>query len=310
MGEVRVVVPAYNAEQFLAETIESVLRQSYADLSLVVVDDGSQDGTAAIAGEYARLDGRVTLLSQPNSGVAAARNAGMCNLPDQVEFVMFLDSDDMLLPDGLARLRGLLLDHPTAPAASGLARYVDAQGSPLAAAVEESFGYDRMRLTATGETAAMLPEEPDQFANLVIWPSIATPGQVLIRAGALAAAGPFDPAAVPSDEWDLWIHLSRLGPLPRLLSFTMEKRDLATGLSKKGRIMASAEPYIRHKLATSPRLTREEKRIARLGHLQACRFKLQWVGAELNQGNLYAAGRTFFHVLRSYWRYARTPYPR
>lgn len=93
---VSVVMPVYNAEATMRRSIESVLGQTHARLQLVLVDDGSRDGSAAIIDEYARRDIRITALRQANGGVAAARNAGL-----QAAFgshVAFLDSDDWWEP--------------------------------------------------------------------------------------------------------------------------------------------------------------------------------------------------------------------
>lgn len=83
------VIPAYNAELFLAEAVESVLRQSYSVSHIVVVDDGSSDGTAQIAQSFGS---KVHFVAQPNKGPAAARNRGVRE--SQGEFLAFLDADD------------------------------------------------------------------------------------------------------------------------------------------------------------------------------------------------------------------------
>lgn len=99
MTAVSVIIPAYNAEIYIAETLNSVLAQSFTDLEVIVVDDGSTDRTATIVTEIADRDGRVSLLIQQNAGVAAARNAGI-----QVargEWLAFLDADDIWHPQKL-----------------------------------------------------------------------------------------------------------------------------------------------------------------------------------------------------------------
>ena len=102
-----VVIPAYNAERFLDEAIESVLGQTYAPVETIVVDDGSSDRTAEIARAY---DG-VTLIVQENSGPSAARNRGFA--ASRGEFVAFHDSDDAMAPDKLAVQVGHLIDNPS-----------------------------------------------------------------------------------------------------------------------------------------------------------------------------------------------------
>ncbi|HWO47940.1 MAG TPA: glycosyltransferase family A protein, partial [Solirubrobacterales bacterium] len=93
---VSVVIPCWNQAHYLGEAIESALSQSYPSLEVIVVDDGSEDNSAAVA---ARFPG-VRCLRQGNSGVAAARNRGLAEAGG--EYAVFLDADDRLLPDALA----------------------------------------------------------------------------------------------------------------------------------------------------------------------------------------------------------------
>ncbi|PDT02098.1 glycosyltransferase family 2 protein [Rhizobium chutanense] len=98
---VAVVIPAYNAEQTLTETISSVRNQTHQALDIVVVDDGSKDHTLAVAQAVAKIDPRVRVLKQRNSGVAAARNAGWRST--SADLVAFLDADDLWSPDKIER---------------------------------------------------------------------------------------------------------------------------------------------------------------------------------------------------------------
>src|SRR3954453_20399077 len=86
------VVPVHNGERFLAETLESILRQSYPGYEVIVVDDGSTDGTPALVGEYAEANAnQVRYFRQENSGPAAARNAGIRLAGG--DYIGFLDAD-------------------------------------------------------------------------------------------------------------------------------------------------------------------------------------------------------------------------
>src|SRR5512147_1419439 len=99
---VSVITPAYNAERFIAQTLDSVLAQTHGDWELVVADDSSTDGTASIAEDYARRDGRIRLLRMPgNQGQGPARNAALGVAHG--DFVAFLDADDLWDPEKLAR---------------------------------------------------------------------------------------------------------------------------------------------------------------------------------------------------------------
>ncbi|MDQ8188159.1 glycosyltransferase family A protein [Pelagicoccus sp. SDUM812002] len=98
---VSVVIPAYNAEMFLVEAIESAISQTHRHLEVIVVDDGSTDRTKEIAELYAEKDSRVSVISGPNAGVGAARNRGIASARGQ--YFAPLDADDRWFPDKLER---------------------------------------------------------------------------------------------------------------------------------------------------------------------------------------------------------------
>src|SRR4051812_12341186 len=114
MPEVSVVVPAYNAARYLAQTLESVRAQTFTAWELIVIDDGSSDDTLAVAQEFARRDQRISACRQANAGVAAARNAGLREANREAWAIMFLDADDVLESDALANLRAALRANPAA----------------------------------------------------------------------------------------------------------------------------------------------------------------------------------------------------
>lgn len=92
-----VIIPAYNGEKFLAETLDCVLSQTLKEVQIVIVNDGSTDSTADIIADYAKKHSNILALSQPNSGVSAARNNGIKNA--EGEYLLFLDSDDVFTAD-------------------------------------------------------------------------------------------------------------------------------------------------------------------------------------------------------------------
>jgi glycosyltransferase involved in cell wall biosynthesis len=92
------IVPVYNGERYLGETLDSIFAQTYQPLEIIVVDDGSTDGTATVAASYGQ---RVRYLCQTNQGKAAARNRGFGAA--QSEFIAFIDADDLWHPEKLTR---------------------------------------------------------------------------------------------------------------------------------------------------------------------------------------------------------------
>ena len=92
-----VIVPVYNGEKYIKDCLESIINQTYRDLQIIVVNDGSIDNTEAIVGEIANKDSRVQLINKENGGVSSARNLGLEYAKN--EFLTFVDSDDTLDTD-------------------------------------------------------------------------------------------------------------------------------------------------------------------------------------------------------------------
>lgn len=93
---ISVIIPVYNVESFLRQCVDSVLRQTYSNLEIILVDDGSLDNSGAICDSYATIDSRIKVIHKINGGLSAARNAGLDVF--QAEYVMFVDSDDIVHP--------------------------------------------------------------------------------------------------------------------------------------------------------------------------------------------------------------------
>lgn len=99
---ISIIVPVYNTESYLRNAIDSVLRQEYKNWELILVDDGSTDGSGRICDEYSENDPRVRVIHKPNSGVSDTRNKGLDMAKG--EWIFFLDSDDELYPYSLSSL--------------------------------------------------------------------------------------------------------------------------------------------------------------------------------------------------------------
>ena len=103
---VSIIVPVYQVKDYVGECVESLLAQTYANLEILLVDDGSTDGSGALCDEYAAKGSRVRVIHQENQGLSAARNTGIELATG--EYVAFVDSDDMVLPDFIETLYKLL----------------------------------------------------------------------------------------------------------------------------------------------------------------------------------------------------------
>lgn len=102
MDKVSIVVPVYCAEKYLTECINSVIAQDYPDIELLLIDDGSTDGSGKICDKYAALDTRIKTIHKDNGGVSTARNLGLQNASGT--YIMFVDADDWLEPEAVSKL--------------------------------------------------------------------------------------------------------------------------------------------------------------------------------------------------------------
>ena len=104
-----IIVPVYRAEQYLHQCVDSILNQSFEDFQLVLVDDGSPDGSGAICDEYARYDSRVTVIHKENGGPGRARKAALAEC--QGKYIVCVDSDDYVAPEHLTRFAEQIETH-------------------------------------------------------------------------------------------------------------------------------------------------------------------------------------------------------
>jgi glycosyltransferase involved in cell wall biosynthesis len=186
---VSVIIPAYNAEAYLGEALESVLGQTWSAVEAIVVDDGSTDGTLAIAEAAAAGDGRVRVVSQRNAGPSAARNAGMAVA--RGEAVCFLDADDVFLPDKVSRQMQHLLDHADC------------------ALVYSDFEVGDEELHPIEHRSVRPIDVPMRLAMAYRTPF--APLSVLLRRSLVEATGGFDPSLAACEDRDYWIRAERLG---------------------------------------------------------------------------------------------------
>lgn len=194
---VSVVIPAFDAEQFLGEAIESCLAQTYPQVETIVVDDGSGDRTAAVASEFEGI----TLIRQKNRGVAAARNAGVA--AGTGELVAFLDADDAMLPRRLEVQIGHLLANPEIGYVLAMQETFVEDGAPLP-------------FWARGEAATIYPMS------------------MVLSRRLFEEMGGFDAELLGgNDDADLLMRLSEAGvPFARLPDVLVRRRIHATNLTQ------------------------------------------------------------------------------
>lgn len=124
---VSVIVPIYNVENYLSQCIESIIKQTYKNLEIILVDDGSPDNCGSICDEYAAKDERIHVVHKKNGGLSDARNAGMQIMSG--EFLMFVDSDDWLQNDCIEILYGIQKKYMADLVIGGVQKIEDVTGN-------------------------------------------------------------------------------------------------------------------------------------------------------------------------------------
>jgi len=204
---VGVIIPAYNAKQWIGETVRSVLSQTHHNLQLLVVDDGSTDGTFDYAARATADDSRARVHRIVNGGTSHARNTG-ASLCREAEFLLFLDHDDLLIPNAIRTLVEVLLREPSCIAAHGMCGLIDSHG----AVINECW---RWQYDQAEDEARKFRADTPRMTDLAMFGvrnAIATTGQVLIPAEEFAREQ-FNPRYPIVQDWDLWRRLARHGPM-------------------------------------------------------------------------------------------------
>jgi len=187
---IAVVTPAFNVARYVGDAVRSVLGQTHRDFRMVVVDDGSTDGTESVVAGF--TDPRLSLIRQENAGVSVARNRGIAAVGGQA--LLFLDADDWLAPKALALLADTLAGAPDTVAAVG--------------------GYARVGLTTppANRVFQRIPAESrDLLPRLLVRNQFANGGHLLIRRDALRHAGWFRPDLHYGEDWECWVRLGLQG---------------------------------------------------------------------------------------------------
>ncbi len=183
---VSVVVPTYNCGRFIEEALESALGQTYRDLEVIVVDDGSTDDTRE---RVRRFEPRVAYLFQPNAGEGAARNLGIRH--SRGEYVAFLDADDVWLPRKVERTVAVLQEDRTAGVAYHWRAFVDEEGRAL--------------------PQVFAPTHEGDVLEELLRGSFVVPSMAVVRRACLQGVGLFDPGLWRATDYDLFVRIALAG---------------------------------------------------------------------------------------------------
>lgn len=191
---VSVIIPTYNRSGLVKHAVESVLSQTYPQVEIILVDDGSTDDTTTT---LEPLKDRITYIFQSNRGRSAARNKGVSL--SSGEFLAFLDSDDLLLPAAVEAQFGYLRDHPDVDIIFGDASFLTDDGSlhPMHSC-----------------SAGLQNADAQEFLAILLAKNRFALHTAMVRRSALGSA-PFDEGLDALEDWDLWIRLALRGQVFR-----------------------------------------------------------------------------------------------
>ncbi len=211
LSPVSVIIPAYNHADFLALAIQSVLAQDHAELEILVVDDGSTDGTAALVASLS--DRRIRYVHQTNAGLSAARNTGIQLARHPL--IAFLDADDEWFPTHLssAAAQFLRLDPSFALVATGCVR-IDRNGNSLP------------------EYPGALRDREVQISDIIIKTRF-MPSTVVVRREVFDECGLFDTTLRSSEDREMWIRVGQRHRIFQQAAATVRIRKHAGNMSKQ-----------------------------------------------------------------------------
>lgn len=237
---VTVLMPVYNADRFVAQTVDSVLAQSFGDFEFLIINDGSTDGSLDILQTYARRDSRVRLVSRPNTGYVIALNEGL-ELA-RGEFVARIDADDLAAPRRLELQVARMRAEPNLVALGSNADAIDEAGRML------------------GDYDVPSTHEEIEASHLKGSSSIHHPA-VMLRPEAVRRVGGYRREFMPCEDFDLWLRLGEIGRLANLPEKLLTKRlfvgsAIASNLAKQERLVQQivGEAWGRRGLDGSPAL--------------------------------------------------------
>ena len=212
-----VIIPLYNKEDYISDTIESVLKQTFTNFEVIIVNDGSTDKSISKLQNY--NDSRLRVVDQENRGVSAARNKGITLA--KAEYIAFLDADDLWLPEHLETLKALIKDYPEC------GMYCSRYKTKIS---KNKLIHNSFSNAISDNYRGIIPD----FFEASLINRIPTASSVAISKKILSKIGCFDTKLINGEDWDLWIRIALYYPIAITNKVTAIYRfDVIDSLSKK-----------------------------------------------------------------------------
>ena len=220
--KITVIMPTYNRARYIAEAIRSVQSQTLREWEMIVIDDGSTDGTEKIVREIAATDPRISYFkNEKNLGIAKTRNRGVSLA--KADYVAMLDSDDIWTsPDKLSKQLDAILKNKKLGIVGVSARFIDEDGKVVGK--QTHFPTDDVGIRKT-----------ELYRNILMQSGL------LIRKSAIEKAGGYDPGFTICDDHDLWLKIGKDWQFMILPSVDLSYRLHASGITKTKHFKTSKE---------------------------------------------------------------------
>jgi glycosyltransferase involved in cell wall biosynthesis len=241
---VSIILSYYNEIRFIAEAVESAKSQTYKNVEVIVVDDGS---TEEAHRHLFSIPG-IKIIRQANGGVSAARNRGI--VESRGDYIVFLDHDDRLMTNAVVAHLEALKMKPDAGLIFAARRDIDVHGS------------------ATAPPYVCVPRR-NYFHSFLEANPIHCPAAAMMSRKALDQVGGFDPNVEPGDDYDLYIRIARDFPVLRHSALVAEYRIHGSAVSQDGRKMYASTERVLNKVKATMPLTPKEQRLLSAGYRRA-----------------------------------------
>lgn len=230
MPKVTVVIPAYNAMAYLPETLESVLKQTFFDFEVIIVNDGSTDNIIQWVAEI--TNSRVRLISQENQGLPGARNTGIAHA--QGEFIAFLDADDLWEPTKLEKQVDCFEKNSEAGLVYTWTTLIDSLKKPIGIMFDWSL-------------------EGKVWEQMLIGDAVGSGSSAMVRRTCFDTVGKFDPRLTSVEDWDMWIRIAAEYPFAVVKEYLTFYRQHPDSMSRnRQNILQNLHVVIEKAFATVP----------------------------------------------------------
>jgi glycosyltransferase involved in cell wall biosynthesis len=261
-----VIIPAFNSAQFIAQTLDSVLAQSYPALEILVVDDGSTDDTAQIVRSFG---GNVILIQQSHNGVSAARNLGILNARGNT--VAFLDSDDLWKPEKLEKQAACFERKNVAWVCCGASFFDNKTGKLLPGHHKPLF-------------------EGDVLEKEFLYSFIRSPTPA-VRKSVFDEVGLFDKTLRIAEDWDMWLRIAAVYPLGTVYENLALKREHKESTMQR----TSTEDLLAMQISVIDKaIARQPERLGSLKNQLAGKIYMNH-GIRCTKRGEYQDARKYFH---------------